>query len=110
GFTRIVMRKGKEQLEPLQYENLEKILASGQNLLALINAILDLSKVEAGRVEVNPAEIPLAPVLEHCLRTVEPLVKADAVSLVTEFDGGLPQMYVDEEKLRQIVINLLSNA
>jgi signal transduction histidine kinase len=110
GFTRIVMRRSGEQLEPKQYENLEKILASGQNLLALINSILDLSKVEAGRVEVHPAEIPLAPVLEHCLRTVEPLVKAEAVTLVGEFDGGLPQMYVDEEKLRQIVLNLLSNA
>jgi signal transduction histidine kinase len=110
GFTRIVMRRSQEQIEPKQYENLEKILASGQNLLALINAILDLSKVEAGRVEVNPAEVALAPVLEQCLRTVEPLLKGDAVTLVKEFDGGLPQMYADEEKLRQIVINLLSNA
>jgi signal transduction histidine kinase/putative methionine-R-sulfoxide reductase with GAF domain len=107
GFTRIVMRRSKEALDAQQYENLEKILASGQHLLALINAILDLSKIEAGRIELAPAETPLAPVLEQCLRTVEPLVK---VSLVKEFDGGLPVMYVDEEKLRQIVINLLSNA
>ena len=110
GFTRIVMRRSREKLEPQQYENLEKILASGQHLLALINSILDLAKVEAGRVEVNPGEIALAPVLEHCARTVEPLVKADAVTLVKDFDLALPQMVVDEEKLRQIVINLLSNA
>ena len=110
GFTRIVMRRSQSSLEPKQYENLEKIHTSGQNLLALINAILDLSKVEAGRVEVRPAEIALAPVLDQCMRTVEPLVKADAVALVREFDAELPQMYVDEEKLRQIVINLLSNA
>jgi signal transduction histidine kinase len=110
GFTRIVMRRSQERLEPQQYENLEKILTSGQHLLALINSILDLAKVEAGRVEVTPAEIALSPVLESCSRTVEPLVKADAVTLVKEFDGALPQMYVDEEKLRQIVINLLSNA
>jgi signal transduction histidine kinase len=110
GFTRIVMRRSQEQLDPKQYENLEKILASAHNLLALINAILDLSKVEAGRVEVVAADVPLAPVLEHCLRTVEPLVKADGVTLLREFDGALPRMHVDEEKLRQIVINLLSNA
>jgi PAS domain S-box-containing protein len=107
GFTRIVMRRSKDALEAKQYENLEKILASGQHLLALINAILDLSKIEAGRVELVPSETALAPVLEQCLRTVEPLVK---VSLLRAFDGGLPRMYVDEEKLRQIVINLLSNA
>jgi two-component system, NtrC family, sensor kinase len=107
GFTRIVMRRSKEALEPQQYENLEKILTSGHNLLALINSVLDLSKVEAGRVELRPGEVEVAPVLEQCLRTVEPLVR---VALVKEFDGGLPSMYVDEEKLRQIVINLLSNA
>jgi signal transduction histidine kinase len=110
GFTRIVMRRSQEKLEPLQYENLEKILASGQHLLALINSILDLSKIEAGRIEVHPGHVGLAPVLEQCVRTVEPLVKADAVGLVKEFDQGLPEMYVDEEKLRQIIINLLSNA
>ena len=107
GFTRIVMRRSQDTLETKQYENLEKILASAQSLLALINAILDLSKIEAGRIEVRPAETVLGPVLEQCLRTVEPLAK---VPLVREFDGALPAMYVDEEKLRQIVLNLLGNA
>ena len=110
GFTRIVMRRSKEQLEPKQYENLEKIHSSGQHLLALINAILDLSKVEAGHVEVHAADVALGPVLEQCVRTVEPLVKTPAVRLLKEFDGELPRVFADEEKLRQIVINLLSNA
>ena len=109
GFTRIVMRKSQDQLEPKQFENLEKILASGQQLLALINTILDLAKVEAGRVEVKLAEIDPALLLEQCMRTVEPLVK-DRVKLIKAFDGELPPMLVDEEMLRQIVINLLSNA
>ncbi|HVL37421.1 MAG TPA: PAS domain-containing protein [Burkholderiales bacterium] len=110
GFTRIVMRRSREALEQKQYENLEKILTSASHLLQLINAILDLSKVEAGRVEVHAADIALAPVLEDCLRTVEPLVKAPAVRLEKAFDGLLPRIHADEEKLRQIVINLLSNA
>jgi PAS domain S-box-containing protein len=110
GFTRIVMRRSKDRLEAKQHENLEKILSSGEQLLGLINAILDLSKIEAGRIEMRANDVPLALVLEQCVRTVEPLVKADAVTLVKEFDGGLPQMYTDEQKLRQIVINLLSNA
>jgi len=110
GFTRIVMRRCQDKIEPLQYENLEKILTSGQHLLALINSILDLSKIEAGRIEVAPVDISLAGVLEQCARTVEPLIKADAVGLVREFDRMLPPVYADEEKLRQVVINLLSNA
>jgi signal transduction histidine kinase len=109
GFTRIVMRRSQEQLEPKQFENLEKILTSGQQLLALINTILDLAKVEAGRVDVNPAEIQPALLLEQCMRTVEPLVK-EPVTLVKGFDGELPLMLVDEEMLRQIILNLLSNA
>jgi PAS domain S-box-containing protein len=109
GFTRIVMRRSQESLEAKQYENLEKILASGQHLLALINAILDLAKVEAGRTEINARDTDLASVLEHSIRTVEPLVRNDT-QLVKRFAGDLPPMVVDDEKLRQIVINLLSNA
>jgi len=110
GFTRIVQRNAQGKLEQKQLDNLEKIQTSGEHLLALINAVLDLSKVEAGRVEVSAREVELAPVLEHCVRTVEPLVKSDAVTLASDFDGRLPAMFVDDEKLRQIVINLLSNA
>src|SRR6185295_7399990 len=91
GFTRIVMRRSQESLEPQQRENLEKILASGQHLLALINSILDLSKIEAGRVEVHAGEVALPAVLEQCVRTVEPL-KTESVALVKEFDGALPPM------------------
>jgi signal transduction histidine kinase len=109
GFTRIVMRRSQEHLEPKQYENLEKILASGEHLLALINAILDLAKVEAGRIEINARETDLASVLEHAIRTIEPLVKSDT-SVIRQFDDDLPPMVVDDDKLRQIVINLLSNA
>jgi signal transduction histidine kinase len=110
GFTRIVLRRSRERLEPLQAENLEKILASGQHLLALINAVLDLAKVEAGRIDVNPGEVELAALLGQCLRTVEPLVEPGAVELEAQFDPVLPPVWADEEKLRQIVLNLLSNA
>jgi transcriptional regulator with GAF, ATPase, and Fis domain len=69
GFTRIVMRRSQERLEPKQYENLEKILTSGQNLLSLINAILDLAKVEAGRIDITARDVQPASVLEQCVRT-----------------------------------------
>jgi signal transduction histidine kinase len=92
----------------VQAENLEKILGSAQHLLSLINAVLDLAKVEAGKVEVHADEVRLAELLEQCLRSVEPLVK-DGVVLQRDF-AALPPLWADAEKLRQIVFNLLSNA
>ena len=110
GFTRLVMRRAKDVLPVRQYENLEKILISAEHLLGLINDILDLSKIEAGRVEVHAASFALEPLVDLCLRTVEPLVKSDRLRLVKALAAELPPLYTDEDKLKQILINLLSNA
>ncbi|XYD08006.1 response regulator [Methylobacterium sp. NMS12] len=110
GFTRLVMRRAKDVLPVKQFENLEKILASSEHLLSLINSILDLAKVEAGRMEVKSSDFTLEPVLDLCLRTVEPLVKNEGVRLVRDVRDPPPMLRTDEEKLRQILINLLSNA
>jgi GAF domain-containing protein len=109
GFTRIVARRAQDRLEPKQLENLERILSSAQHLLSLINAILDLAKVEAGRVELRPSEVQLPALLDQCMRTVEPLLR-ESVAQVRAFGPDLPVVVADEEKLRQIVMNLLSNA
>lgn len=109
GFTRIVLRSTRDQIDVRQAENLEKILTSAQHLLSLINATLDLARIEAGRMEIQASDIQLSLLLQDCLRTVEPLL-ADGVRLRAQLDPGLPAMRVDEAKLRQIVINLLSNA
>jgi signal transduction histidine kinase/DNA-binding response OmpR family regulator len=110
GFTRLVMRRSKDVLPTRQYENLEKILVSAEHLLGLINDILDLSKIEAGRMEVHPVEFALEPLVDVCLRTVEPIVKNDRVRLVKEVEPALPPLYADQDKLKQILMNLLSNA
>ena len=110
GFTRLVMRRSKDVLPPKQYENLEKILVSGEHLLSLINAVLDLSKIEAGRVEVRPVEFALEPLVDLCLRTVEPMLRGDRVILTKEVEPGLPTLVQDHEKVRQILTNLLGNA
>jgi signal transduction histidine kinase/DNA-binding response OmpR family regulator/HAMP domain-containing protein len=109
GFTRLVMRRAGDTLPPKQQENLEKILASSEHLLSLINAVLDLSKIEAGRMELRPAECPLAPLLDLCLATVEPMLKTGRVRLIKDVEGPLT-LFTDREKLKQILINLLSNA
>ena len=110
GFTRLVMRRAKDALPVKQFENLEKILASSEHLLSLINSILDLAKVEAGRMEVKPSEFALTPVLDLCLRTVEPLIRSEGVRLARDVPALPVMLHTDEEKLRQILINLLSNA
>jgi PAS domain S-box-containing protein len=110
GFTRLVMRRSKDVLPAKQHENLEKILVSGEHLLSLINAVLDLSKIEAGRIEVRPVEFALEPLVDLCLRTVEPMLRSDRVRLTTDFDPDLPALVQDQEKVRQILTNLLGNA
>ena len=110
GFTKLVMRRSKEQLPQKQYENLQKSLSSAEHLLSLINQILDLSKIEAGRLEVYPGSFHLEAVIEECIRTVEPMIKPDNVELSSKVAGDLPELYSDRDKLKQIVLNLLSNA
>lgn len=110
GFTKLVMRRSREQLPQKQYENLQKSLSSAEHLLTLINQILDLSKIEAGRLEVYPDRFRLKTVIEECIRTVEPMIKPENVELLSEVAGDLPEIYSDRDKLKQIVLNLLSNA
>jgi signal transduction histidine kinase/DNA-binding response OmpR family regulator len=109
GFTRLVMRRSKEILPEKQYENLDKILISADHLLALINDILDLSKIEAGRMEVQPVSFELEALVDVCLRTVEPMVKSERLHLVKAMGAGLPPLSTDQDKLKQILINLLGN-
>jgi signal transduction histidine kinase len=110
GFTRLVMRKTEAQIPPLQHANLQKVLISAEHLLTLINGLLDLSKIEAGRMEITPVRFDLAELVLATAGTVEPMLKADRVTLVTDVARDLPPLYTDRDKLRQILMNLLSNA
>ncbi len=110
GFTRLVMRKTEAQIPPLQHANLQKVLISAEHLLSLINGLLDLSKIEAGRMEMTPVKFDLAELVHAAAATIEPMLKADRVALVTDVATDLPPLYTDREKLRQILMNLLSNA
>lgn len=110
GFTKLVMRRSKEQLPQKQYDNLQKSLSSAEHLLTLINQILDLSKIEAGRLEVYPGRFRLETVVEECIRTVEAMITPENVELSSNLAGDLPELYSDRDKLKQIVLNLLSNA
>jgi signal transduction histidine kinase/DNA-binding response OmpR family regulator len=110
GFTRLVQRRSKDVLPQKELDNLGKVLISADHLLGLINDVLDLSKIEAGRVDVQPATFSVETLIDVCLRTVQPLVKSEQLHLVKEIEPDLPPLFTDQDKVRQILINLLSNA
>jgi signal transduction histidine kinase/CheY-like chemotaxis protein len=109
GFTKLVRRKSADLLPLRQLENLEKVETSANQLLRLINDILDLSKIEAGKMSMNIMPFELAPLVDTCFTTVESMVKEGRVRLLKEVPDDLPEVLSDQDKLKQIIINLLSN-
>jgi signal transduction histidine kinase len=99
-------RFGTEKaLEPLR-----RVLSAGRHLLALINDILDLSKIEAGRMELNLASFSLAPVIDEVVKTIEPLAAKNGNQVGVHCDGEIGTMRADQMRLRQALLNLMSNA
>ena len=84
GFTRLVLRKIEGQIEKLQKENLQKVLVSAEHSLKLINGLLDLAKIEAGRMEVYAETFKVDDVVRMATATVEPMLRNGNVRLVTE--------------------------
>jgi signal transduction histidine kinase len=109
GFTRLVSRNS-EGLPDRQVDNLSKILVSSEQLLSLIDEILDLSRVEAGEVTVDVAETQIVDVLEEVSDSLQPLIDRPGVKLFVEAAPGLPQIVTDRDKVKQILLNLVSNA
>jgi adenylate cyclase len=99
-------RFGTEKaLEPLQRVN-----RAGTHLLGLINQVLDLSKIEAGKLELNPQTVQLAPLIDEVTGTARQLAEQNKNRLVVETQDNLGSITVDPMRLRQILLNLLSNA
>jgi len=109
GFTRIVRRKAEGVLPEKQTDNLDKVLTSADHLLNLINTVLDIAKIEAGRMDVLAANFRVSALTDLCFNTAQPLLKPDVV-LEKQVDESLGYIYSDQDKIRQIVLNLLSNA
>src|SRR3984893_11742358 len=87
-----------------------RVLSAGRHLLTLINDILDLSKIEAGRMELNLASFSLEPVIDEVVKTIEPLAAKNGNQVAVHCDGELGTMRADQMRLRQALLNLLSNA
>ena len=110
GFTRLVLRKTEGQIEKLQKENMQKVLISSEHLLNLINGLLDLAKIESGKMEAYVETFRLDDVMRMATTTVEPMLKNGRVKLITEIAPDLPPLKTDRDKLKQSMLNLLSNA
>ncbi|MBK8780558.1 MAG: GAF domain-containing protein [Anaerolineales bacterium] len=109
GFTRIVRRKGEGILPDKQTENLDKVLSSSEHLLSLINTVLDIAKIEAGRMDVQASNFNINALVDQCYNTAQPLVKPN-IQFNKKNDVSLPLVYSDQDKIKQIILNLLSNA
>jgi signal transduction histidine kinase len=102
----------REDAEALKQdtEPLDRVLGAGRHLLALINDILDLSKIEAGRMELHLEDFALAPLINGVVKTVEPLTAKNGNQLVVRCDGAIGSLHADSMRLRQALLNLMSNA
>ena len=110
GYSEMLCEETRETGQLELVPDLEKIMSAGRHLLSLINDILDLSKIEAGKMELFVEEFDLAEALESVSSTVMPLMERNNNSFTTDLDASAGLMSTDLTKLRQILFNLLSNA
>jgi two-component system cell cycle sensor histidine kinase PleC len=111
GFSEVLKSEllGTHQV-PQYKEYAGDIHSSGQHLLNLINELLDLSRIEAGKYELNEEAISLADIAEDCRRMMEIRAKSKSIELSFNVANNLPKLWGDERAIRQVVLNLLSNA
>jgi len=110
GFSEVLSERMFGELNEKQEEYLKDIHASGTHLLSLINDILDLSKIEAGRMELELTDFDLPTALDSALTLVRERAGRRGVTLESTVDERLGEVGADERKVRQVVLNLLSNA
>ncbi len=97
-------------LNEKQEEYVNYVLESSQHLLSLINDILDLSKIEVGKLEIELGEVCTRDLLTNSLTMIKEKALKQGIELSLKHENGIPDIYADERKVKQIVFNLLSNA
>jgi signal transduction histidine kinase len=102
----------REDAEALKQdtEPLDRVLGASRHLLALINDILDLSKIEAGRMELQLEDFALAPLIDNVVKTIEPLAAKNENRVAVSCDAEIGRLHADQMRLRQALLNLMSNA
>jgi signal transduction histidine kinase len=110
GFGSVLDDGVAGELAPAQRHYVERILGSAEILLALINDLLDMSRIEAGKFSIDPHPTQLADVCEAVIHTVQPLADKKRIALACAPHDGLPRLVADEQRLRQVLTNLVTNA
>ena len=110
GYSEMLQEEAEETDANAFLPDLQRINAAGKHLLGLINDILDLSKIEAGRMDLDLSTFEIAPMIRDVQAIVQPLVEKNANTLVVSCPDGLGEMRADQTKVRQTLFNLLSNA
>ena len=110
GFSEVLAERMFGEMNEKQAEYLQDILSSGRHLLSLINDILDLAKVEAGRLELELGRFHLPTALDNALTLVRERATRHGITLTQTVDAGVGDIVADERKVKQILLNLLSNA
>jgi signal transduction histidine kinase len=110
GFAEFLVDGKPGHLNPKQKEYLEAILNSGKHLLQLINDVLDLAKVEAGKMELNPEKFSLSKAVEEVCGVAKPIVQKKGIRLDVYVAHELGEVTLDQQKFKQVLYNLLSNA
>lgn len=111
GFSRVILKEIDGPLTDLQKQDLNTIFNSGTHLLQLINEVLDMSKIEAGKMEIQQEHINITDILEDVANTTEGLLAESEVELVRDYRSeDLPQIWGDPVRVKQVLLNLASNA
>jgi signal transduction histidine kinase len=111
GFSEIIKNEMFGPVQNDRYSNYAgNIYESGTHLLGLINEVLDMAKLESGQVELNEEEVEISTLVDSCLRLIEPQARDAGVNLSSSIDPGLPNLRVDNRRMRQALLNLISNA
>ncbi len=110
GYTDILLELLKGKIDPPMYANLERIRLGARSLLNLINDLLDISKIEAGRMDIQPGSCRIQDALDRVYATIKPQMEKKGLSWRTEGVADLPDLWTDEGRLEQILLNILGNA
>jgi signal transduction histidine kinase len=109
GFAELLMLE-RDKLEPKQADTVEIILDNTRHLVRLLNDLLDLARSDAGRLTIKPSPTDVASVVEDPVRTMQSQTRTKSQALAQEIQPGLPQVSVDRDRIRQVLVNLLTNA